>query len=175
MANILTAAEAANFVRTDTADATMLMLLPLVDKFIQRATGRDWTADSTINDVAKAAAGMLLVSWYDIPSQSGSLITDAPLTFGVTNVLSQLEAEALKYRTTQFYGSNGAGGVAIPGARIGDDVIKLIGVYGSSGSQVSSFESKITVAGQLQQSSASNLSGNLYVVILKSPADDVSA
>jgi len=172
MANILTAAEGANFVRTDTADAIMLMLLPMVDKFIQRATGRDWAADSPVNDVAKAAAGMLLVSWYDDPTQAG---VEGVMPYGLTNVLSQLEAEALKYRTSQFYGLNGAGAVAISGARIGDDVIKLIGVYGASGSQVASFESKITVAGQLQQSSASNLSANLYVVVLKSPADDVSA
>ena len=55
MANILTTAEAANFVRTDTSDAVMLMLLPQVDEFIKRATGRDWTADATINPVAKAA------------------------------------------------------------------------------------------------------------------------
>jgi len=172
MANILTAAEAANYVRTDTNDAVMLMLLPMVDEFVQRATGRDWTADSTINDIAKAAAGMLLVSWYDNPSQAG---IEGVMPFGLTNVLSQLEAEALKYRKRMFAGSNGPGGLWLSMARKGDQVVSLTGVYGVSGSQVSSFESTISVIGQIQQISSSDLSGNLYVVILKSPADDVSA
>jgi len=172
MANILTAAEAANFVRTDTSDATLLMLLPMVDEFIQRATGRDWAADSSINDVAKAAAGMLLVSWYDNPAQAGN---EGVMPFGLTNVLSQLEAEALKYQKRTFAGSNGAGAISLPAAHLGDDVVSLVGIYGVSGSQVSSFEGTISVEGQIQQTSAGNLSGNLYVVILKSPADDVSA
>src|SRR5215212_5440466 len=111
--NILTAAEAAYFVRTDTSDAVMLMLLPVVDSVIKKATGRDWSADATISPIAKAAAGMLLVQYYDTPSQTGSQITDAPLAFGLNNVLGQLEAEALKYRKVQFYGLSGAGGIAI--------------------------------------------------------------
>ena len=48
MANILTAAEAANVLRCLTTDAAMLQLLPQVDKYIKTATGRDWTADTTI-------------------------------------------------------------------------------------------------------------------------------
>ena len=175
MANILTAAEAANFVRTDTSDAVMLMLLPQVDAFIKKATGHDWAADSTIHGIAKAAAGMLLVTWYDIPSQSGSQITDAPLAYGLNNLLSQLEAEALKYRKYQFYGLSNAGGIAIAGALVGDDVISLVGVYGVSGDQSSKFESEISVRGALQQTNSGDLSENLYVVILKSPAADVSA
>ena len=175
MANILTAAEAANFVRTDTSDAVMLMLLPQIDAFIRKATGHDWTADGTINDIAKAAAGMLLVSWYDNPSQSGSQITDAPLAYGLNNVLSQLEAEALKYRKVFFRGLSSAGGIVIEGAEIGDDVISLVGVYGVSGSQVAKFEGEISVCGALQQTNNGDLSGNRYVVVLKSPADDVSA
>ena len=175
MTNILTPAEAALFVRTDEDDAILNMLLPQVDAFVQRATGRDWTADVTINEVAKAAAGMLLVTWYDTPSQSGSLITDSPLSFGLHNVLSQLEAEALKYRKAQISGASAAGGIAIPGALLGDIVVSVTGVYGVSGNQSASFETSISVAGQIQQTSGSNLSNNLYVVILKSPADDVSA
>src|SRR5215216_167498 len=101
MTNILSATEAAYFVRTDTSDAVMLMLLPVVDAVIKKATGRDWSADATISPIAKAAAGMLLVQYYDSPSQMG---TDTPLAFGLTNVLGQLEAEALKYRKVQFYG-----------------------------------------------------------------------
>jgi hypothetical protein len=172
MANILTAAEAANFVRTDTSDAVMLMLLPQVDAFIKKATGHDWAADSTIHGIAKAAAGMLLVQWYDNPSQLGP---DMPLAFGLTNTLSQLEAEALKYRKVQFYGLSNTGGIAINGALVGDDVISLVGVYGVSGDQSSKFESEISVYGSIQQTNGGDLSDNIYVVILKSPVDDVSA
>jgi hypothetical protein len=170
MANILTAAEAANFVRTDTADAVMLMLLPQVDAFIKKATGRDWTADATINEIAKAAAGMLLVQWYDNPTQMGP---DTPLAFGLTNVLTQLEAEALKYRKYQFYGLSSTGGIALDGAKVGDDVVSLVGIYGVTGDQSSKFEGTISVCGVIQQTDNSNLSHNIYVVILKSPAEDI--
>jgi hypothetical protein len=176
MTNILSAAEGANFVRTDTTDAVMLMLLPQIDEIIKRATGRDWTADTPINPVAKAAAGMLLVQYYDNLSQMGTgMGTDGVLAYGVTNALGQLEAEALKYRKYQFYGLSNAGYIAIDGARIGDDVISVTGIYGVTGSQVSKFESQISSCDALKQTSSDNLSSNIYVVILKSPADDVSA
>lgn len=171
MANILTTAEAANFVRTDISDAVMLMLLPQVDEFIRRATGRDWTADGTISSIAKAAAGMLLVQWYDNPGQMGP---ELPMSFGLINTLSQLEAEALKYRKYQFYGLSAAGRIALEGAKVGDDVLSLVGVYGVSGSQVSKFETEISVRGALRQTSSENLSANIYVAVLKSPGDDIT-
>jgi hypothetical protein len=175
MANILTPNEAANFLRTDNTDPVMLMLLPAIDESIRRATGRDWSQDVQINNVAKAAAGMLLVQWYDTPSQSGSQITESPLAFGLTHVLSQLEVEALKYRKYSFYGASQAGGIAVAGVCVGDIVQKLVGVYGVSGDQSAMFESTISVYGQIQQINGGDLSGNIYAVILKSPADDVSA
>jgi hypothetical protein len=169
MTNILTAAEAAKFVRTDDSDPIVAMLLPQVDSYIENATGRDWTQDGTILDTAKSAAGILLVAWYDDPSLTGQA------TPGVYGPLVQLEAEARKYRKYQFYGSNGAGAVRLDGAHVGDVVQKLIGVYGSSGSQAAKFESTITAEGEIQQSDTGDLSENIYVVVLKSPADDVGA
>lgn len=171
MTNILTPAEAANFVRTASDDAVMLMLLPIVDRMIEKATGRNWANDTAINDVAKGAAGMFLVLLYDNPAQEG--VSDLP--FALKNALGQLEAEALKYRKYQFYGATGAGSIAIPGLFVGDDVIGLVGIYGVSGSQAASFESEISVDGAIRQTSSSNLSSNLYVVVVKSPGDDVSA
>jgi len=165
MPNILTAAEAANFVRTESTDAVLLMLLPHVDEYLFNATGHDWTADSTINPVAKLAAGMLLVNWYDNPMQVGQPVFGAPM--------AQLEAEALKYRKYEFEGMNGAGSIYLAGAREGDVVIKLVGVYGVSGSQTSKFESIISADFQIAQTSSDDLSDNLYVVVLKHPADDV--
>ncbi len=166
--HILTVQEAANALRVETTDARMLDLLSQVDRFIQLATGRDWTQDTTKNPVAT----MLLVMWFDNPSMTGE---SGNMPFGLINALGQLEAEALKYRKYEFYGSNGAGSIALDGARVGDDVISLVGVYGVSGSQVSNFESEISVDGYLQQTSGSDLSENLYVAILKSPGEDVNA
>jgi len=171
---ILTPDEAADFLRTETDDTAMLTLLPLVDSFILRATGRDWTVDDEINPIAKAAAGMLLVQWYDVPGQSGSQVTDSPLAFGLTNVLAQLEAEALKYLKVEFYGLSSAGGIAIPGAHVGDVVQKVIGVYGVSGDQSANFESVISADGIIQQTGG-DLYPNRYVVVLKSPGSDVTA
>lgn len=173
MANILTAQQAANALRVETTDARMLDLLPQVDLFIQRATGRDWTQDAVKNVIAVSAATMLLVQWYENPSQLGLQITDAPLSFGLIAALTQLEAEALRYRKYQFRGLSNAGRIGIPGAQFGDDVISLTGVHGVSGDQRASFESEISVAGSLLQTDTGNLYLNLYVVVLKSPQDDV--
>lgn len=174
MTNILTAAEAANYIRTATDDAAMLNLLAPIDAFIKRATGRDWTQDSPIDNTAKAAAGMLLALWYDNPAQvqTGS---ETSLPFGLQNILSMLEAEALKYRKYQFEGLTSAGDIALPGAHMGDDVISLVGVYGASGDQSANFESEISDEGYIAQTSTSDLTDQLFVVILKSPVDDVVA
>lgn len=169
MANILTAAEAANFLRTTTDDAVMLQFLPLVDTYLQQATGHDWTVDSDKHNTAKIAAGMLLTYWYDNPHAVG----EAPVSLAAA--LVQLEAEALKYRKYEFGGLNGAGAVSIPGLRKGDGVITLTGVYGVSGDQSANFEATVSEDDQIEQTSASDLSDNLYVVVVKHPADDVSA
>jgi hypothetical protein len=206
MTNILTTTQAANALRTTTDDPRMLDLLPQIDGFIQRATGRDWTQDTTKDPAAIAAATILLVMWFENPAMTGS---EAVMPFGLTAALTQLEAQALKYRHIQFRGRKGAGAVQLDrhhGAGglyvenweawagyeviqplwhlesprikrvfVGDVVQKLVGVYGVSGTQASSFEAVISVKGQIQQLSTDDLSQHIYVVILKSPQDDVSA
>jgi hypothetical protein len=169
MTNTLTPTEGANFVHTESTDAVMLQLLPLVDQYLLNACGHDWASDATIHPTAKIAAGMLLAHWYDNPAQLGV----APET--VMGALVQLEAEALKYRKYDFAGRSGAGAIALPGARVGDAVITLTGVYGVAGDQGAAFESVVSVADQIQQTSTSNLSDYRYVVVVKNPADDVSA
>jgi len=172
MANILTAQQAANALRVDTTDVRMLDLLPQVDLFIKNGTGRDWTQDTTKNAVAISAATMLLVQWFDNPSMVGN---EGSLSFGLNAALGQLEAEALRYRKYQFAGLIGVGAISLKGALVGDDVISLVGVYGVNGSRMSSFEAEITVKDQIQQIVESDLSENIYVVILKSLADDLIA
>jgi hypothetical protein len=171
MPSILTVPEAALFVRSDETDPILNMLLPQTDAFIQRATGRDWAADAQVNEVAKAAAGMLLVLWYDNPAQAGA---DGIMPFGLTNVLTMLEAEALKYRKSEFTGISVSGYIALYGACVGDTVQKLTGTYLVSGDQSANFESVISINGMLRQLGGS-LYPNRYVVILKSPAEDVTA
>lgn len=161
MANILTADEAAVVLRVDATDQAMLDLLPVVDAFIRGATGRDWTSDSPISAQAKAAARILLVMWYENPGQVG---TEDALSFGMTAVLAQLEALALRYKS--FEGRIGAGAVSLPGAVVGDTVSSLVGVVGVSGDRSADFESVITVANEIQQVSASDLTGMFYRVFL---------
>ncbi len=167
MTNILTAAEAAYAVRTYASDPIMLQLIPQVDKVVERATGKDWTTDSPINDLAKAAAESILTSWYDNPATVGQ-VPD-----GALGALTQLEAEAAKYRKYTFRGLNGAGYISIPEACLGDAVIKLQGYAGVSGTQTSHFESTVSAWGSLRQTDSADLSANYYVVILKNAAEDI--
>lgn len=171
---ILSLQQAINVLRCEESDPRVKDLLPQVDAFLKRATGRDWAQDTVKNPLAVSAATMLMVMWFDIPGQMGSQITDSPLAFGLTNMLSQLEADALKYRKVQFAGLSGTGSIPMPDAHLGDDVISLVGVYGVSGDQSAKFESEISDEGMLAQTSADDLSDYLYVVVLKSPADDIS-
>ena len=164
MTNILTVAEAANTLRCDLTDPAMLDLLPAVDAYIRNATGHDWTADTPINPTAKSAARMLLVKWHEDPGMSGGSGTVGgnmtALSFGLSATLTQLEAEARRYRT--FEGSSIPGAISLPGASVGDSVVSLVGVLGMSGSQVAKFESVITVQDQIQQVWAGDLSGKFF-------------
>jgi hypothetical protein len=170
MANLLTAAQAANFIRSNTSDPVMLQLLPLIDKFVERATGRQWQLDQTIHPLAIQAAGILLVQWYDNPSQIGS---GELAPGGLVSVLAQLEAEGLRYRKYEFRGITGTGYIALPGAKFGDQVISLVGTYGVFGDQSSNFESAIQFDDSLHQLTTANNYWNRYAIILKSPGDDV--
>lgn len=66
-----------------------------------------------------------------------------------------------------FAGKNGAGACTLTGAKVGDLVQSVTGVAaGTVGNQASKFETTITVADQIQQSDAGNLSANIYLVRL---------
>jgi hypothetical protein len=172
MPNILTATQAANALRVSNTDVRLVDLLPQVDEYIKNATGHDWSLDATINPTAISAATLLIVQWFDNPSMIG---TEGSLGHGLTAALTQLEALALKYRKSQFEGISGGGSIYLPGALKGDDVISLVGVYGLSGSQSSKFESEISEDDYILQTYSGDLSDNLFVVVLKSPKDDIVA
>ena len=61
-------------------------------------------------------------------------------------------------------GLNGKGAIPLGGVTVGHSVIDVRNVA-TTGSEASSFESTISVAGQIQQTSASNLSANEYWAI----------
>ena len=94
MANILTQAEAQQALRlvVGESDPILDLVLPAVDEYLKNATGYDWTADAQINPLAKAAAIMLAVQWYENPAMIGSVDT---LKYGITNVVAQLRSSKL--------------------------------------------------------------------------------
>jgi len=168
--HILTVEQAANALRVETTDLRMLDLLSQVDKFVERATGRDWTQDTAKSPIAISAATMLIVMWFDNPSMIGQ---DGSLPFGLNATLAQLEVDALRYRKYQVTGVGGSGYIRLPGAQVGDQVIRLSGVYGSSGDQSAKFESTVQYQNSLKQIVAEDLGSNIYIVILKSPGEDI--
>lgn len=141
----------------------MLDLLPSIDGFIKKATGHDWSADLTIEPVAKQAARVLLTLWYENPAMIGNTNS---LDFGLTAALVQLQAAS---KILTFIGRSGTGACTLLGARVGDVVAGLVAIAGSSGSATSSFESVITKADEIQQTSASDLSAITYKLRLAAP------
>ncbi len=160
MANILTAAEAAQVLRCETPDALMLALLPSVDAYIRQATGHDWTADTTIHPAAKSAARILITLWHENPAQ---ISQQSALPWGLSAALAQLEALALRYVT--FEGAQTSGPVTLAGVHKGDTVAELVCVVGGSGSFTSSFEAVISQDGQIQQS-ANSLNGKFFRMLV---------
>ena len=146
----------------------MLALLPLADRYIETATGRDWAADETIDNAAKSAARMLVVMWHENPAMIGKVDV---LSHGLNAALTQLESLALKWQDYEFEGASTSAYIAIAGAKVGDQVVSLVGLYGVSGDQSANFESVITEANHIVQSSGSDLSDNGYMVTLISAKD----
>ncbi len=169
--HLLTAQEASTFIRTTIDDPIMLQLLSPVDMFVQRATGRIWTEDATIHPLAKVAAGILIVQWYDNPA--GLVTSEQEMPHGLTSALAQLEAEALRYRKYEFRGLASSGYIALEPGKFGDQVILLQGVYGVFGDQSANFESALRYDYVLHQLTSDDCFWNRYVIVLKSPGDDV--
>jgi len=161
MANILTAAEAANVLRVETTDANMLALLPGVDDYIKNATGHDWAAEAEIPEAAKNAARMLIVRWYEDP---GGMAAGAALGFGLSACLAQLEAMALAYY--EIEGLSSGGYISLPAAREGDTVDSVTGLVNTSGDQSTLFEATISEDGYILQTSSSDLDEKYYRVHL---------
>lgn len=78
------------------------------------------------------------------------------------------EMTPAKTKLYSIAGRNGAGACTMTGAKVGDKVVGVIDLAAGSVSAAASFESTVTVADQLQQSSASNLSAVKYAVLVES-------
>jgi hypothetical protein len=163
MTNILTAAEAANVLHCLATDALMLQFLPLMDEYIKTATGRDWTADSTIDVTAKDAAGDYITCLH-----AGGWPTES-LERHFHACLTQLEAKARYYHI--FEGLDGAGYIELKEAREGDTVVTLTGKVGATGNQASKFETVITIDGYLWQTSSEDLSEKWFEAHIKPPQE----
>ncbi len=74
-------------------------------------------------------------------------------------------------KTYSAAGRNGAGAITVTGTKVGDLVVGALGYVTGTGAITalsnSSFESVVTVADQIQQSSGSNLTANTYVFLVQ--------
>jgi hypothetical protein len=77
----------------------------------------------------------------------------------------QLKHELVNFKAVSFDGKNGAGACTAVSLEVGDVVLGVAGLT-ALGDASASFEGVITVADQIQQSSASDLSLNDYLVIV---------
>ena len=80
---------------------------------------------------------------------------------------ANVRAVLTSLKTISFNGKNGAGAISAVGAVVGDKVIDVFGITtGALGSVDTLYETTITVADQIQQVSASDLSTKIYVALL---------
>jgi hypothetical protein len=94
------------------------------------------------------------------PTPASGLVLD-----GVMIGSSRSGANSLKVVAA---GLNGKGAVTVTGTKVGDNVELVLNTAGgASADATSSFEATVSVAGQVQQSSASNLSGNYYLFFIQ--------
>jgi hypothetical protein len=62
-------------------------------------------------------------------------------------------------------GLNGKGAITVTGTQVGDTLTLALNLTGTADA-TTSFESSVSVAGQLQQTSSSNLNGNTYLFFI---------
>ena len=92
---LLTLEEARELLRIDGTDNDGIVQHTLAAAlgYLNTATGHDWSADATPDAVAKRAAAMLLIQWFEMPAglaEGGA----PPLTYGLTNLIKQLQYRA---------------------------------------------------------------------------------
>jgi hypothetical protein len=92
------------------------------------------------------------------PSPSDVLVLD-----GVPSGSTKSGPNSLKVVS---FGSNGAGAVTVTGTEVGDNVELVLDLTDAT-DVTSSFETTVSIAGQVQQTSATNLSGKTCVFFVQ--------
>lgn len=183
MANILTTAEAATVLRCEATDPNMLDLLPLVDAYLETATGRNWALDTPIRPGAKSAARMLLVRWHEDP---GGMAAGGALGLGLNAVLIQLKALAMllassgvPFEPLRLVGTNLYDEMAIStnialqfNNAMGADAVNQVRLQTGSGTAVATTNSLDVTGKVLTLKPEVDLTRNTaYLVVLDHPAD----
>ena len=98
--SILSANEAASTLKYNSPDempgSVVSIYIPAIDDFIKSSTGKDWAAEDTIDPTAKMVASILLVRWFDDPSQIGIQLKS---TDPLNGFIIQLHAKVLQEAT----------------------------------------------------------------------------
>ena len=94
-------------------------------------------------------------------------IKDANVTTGklATKAVTGVKLDETAFKFLAFTGKNGAGACTLTGAKVGDKVIGVMN-WTDGTNDAAKFESTITVADQIQQSDAGNLSTKGFFVLL---------
>jgi len=101
----------------------------------------------------------------------GAIDASAGTTTLAAGAVALTKISATGIKCLAAAGKNGAGAIALSGAAIGDRLVAAFGAPTAGGALEvkvpgTDFEAAVTVADQIQQASASNLSANTYVFIL---------
>lgn len=79
----------------------------------------------------------------------------------------QNSLDMTKIKVWTFAGAAAAGACTLTGVTVGSEVLSVTGIAsGTKGNQAAKFESTITVANQIQQTDAGDLSENIYVAVI---------
>lgn len=137
----------------------------------QEIQGSDWLGkvNDNFDELYAAGAGSTASATQKGPVE---LATNAESLAG-TDAERAVTPVALNYvfsmcDVLSFAGKSGSGACTLTGVKVGDVVRSVTGVAaGTVGDQSSKFETAITVADQIQQSDAGNLSANIYVALIE--------
>jgi hypothetical protein len=80
-------------------------------------------------------------------------------------MVANIAATALRPEVIQAFGRKGAGGIPFSSMVVGESILAVIDMV-THANAASSFESTVTKAGQIQQTSASDLSAHEYWFIV---------
>ena len=134
----------------------------------QVVTGNAVVANPNVTTIT--ASGLTIPTALSLASvaTTGNVGVGGNLTVtGTTTLAGKTPMTGKVYSIVQD-GRNGAGALTLTGAKVGDTVVAIADLT-TPGDLQSSFETTVSVAGQIQQSSASNLSAVEILFVLHTP------